>query len=122
MRFSLLSRNRTNYPKNKNRKKGYDIILTDGKYAKDTLKLMQENPSAVSIIDAGRVNYKVVGVCEEVKYIICSEEFANGVTGLKINDDYEKFVKQKKNIFSVFALSCSVVLVKKNIANKTKII
>lgn len=93
-------------------KKGYDIILTDGKYAKDTLKLMKENPSAISIIDAGRINEKVISVCEEVKYIICSEEFANGVTGLKINDDYENnkkaFNKLKERFPNAWGITITI--------------
>ena len=93
-------------------KKGYDIILTDGKYAKDTLKLMKENPNAISIIDAGRVNDKVISVCEEVKYIICSEEFANGVTGLEINDDYDNnkrvFSKLKERFPSAFGITITI--------------
>ncbi len=67
----------------------YDYILTDGKYPKESIDLIKANPSAISIIDAGRVNPGVIEVCENVKYIICSEEFANGITGLTINHEYQ---------------------------------
>lgn len=66
----------------------YDYILTDGKYSKNTIELINKNPNAISIIDAGRWNEGVLKVCEKVNYIICSEEFANNVTGLTINEDY----------------------------------
>lgn len=67
---------------------GYDYILTDGKYSEETINLIDANPNAVSVVDAGRVNDSVIKVCEKVNYIICSEEFANGITGLKLNHEY----------------------------------
>lgn len=67
---------------------GYDYILTDGKYPEETINLIKANPNAISIIDAGRVNDCVIKICENVNYIICSEEFANGITGLKLNHEY----------------------------------
>ena len=67
----------------------YDFILTDGKYALDSIEFINNNPNAISIIDAGRVNEGVVAVCKCVDYIICSEDFANGVTKRKLNDDSE---------------------------------
>ena len=73
----------------------YDYILTDGKYAEDSINLINNNPNAISIIDAGRVNKDVINVCKNVDYIICSEDFANGVTKEKINNDY----LNNKNIF-----------------------
>lgn len=73
----------------------YEYILTDGKYVDDTIKLLKANPSAYSIIDAGRLNDGVIKLCNMVDYIICSEEFANGVTGCEINDDYDN----NRNVF-----------------------
>ena len=70
----------------------YDYILTDGKYVEDTLNLIRLNPNAKTVIDAGRVNEGVLKVCDKVKYIICSEDFANEVTSCKINDDYDNNV------------------------------
>ena len=69
--------------------KDYSFILTDGKYPKDALKLMSANPQAISIIDAGRVNDGVISLCKKVNYIICSEDFANEITGMCLNDDYD---------------------------------
>ena len=67
----------------------YDYILTDGKYAEDTIELIKKNPQAVTIIDAGRINPGVLKLCNIVDYIICSGDFANGVTQMEITDDYE---------------------------------
>ena len=73
---------------------GYDFILTDGKYATDTKILIDKNPDAISIIDAGRTNPEVVELCEHINYIICSEEFANGVTKMKIGYDYDNICRE----------------------------
>lgn len=70
----------------------YDYILTDGKYAQDSIELIMKNPQATTIIDAGRINQGVINLCGVVDYIICSEDFANGVTGMKINDNYQNNV------------------------------
>ena len=67
----------------------YGIILTDGKYVEDTLTLIHKNPSAIKVIDAGRVNDGVIELCKEMDYIICSEDFANGVTNLKITNNMD---------------------------------
>ena len=78
-------------------KSNYDYILTDGKYLEQSLSLINANPNAISIIDAGRVNKGVIKLCEKVDYIICSQEFAEGITGLFLNQDYnnDSFVYQK---------------------------
>ena len=68
--------------------KGYDYILTDGKYYEESIQLMEKNSQATSIIDAGRVNEGVLRLCNKVDYIICSEDFATALTGCKITDDY----------------------------------
>ena len=75
----------------------YDYILTDGKYVDETLKLIEKNPNAIKIIDADKVNEGTLKLCKKMDYIICSENFANGVTGRKINNDY-------KNNFYIYNL------------------
>lgn len=90
----------------------YDFILTDGKYPEESINLINANPSAISIVDAGRVNDSVIEVCENVKYIICSEEFANGITGLKLNHEYQNdqliFNKLKKRFPNALGITITV--------------
>ena len=81
-----------------NFEEGYDFILTDGKYATDTKILIDKNPDAISIIDAGRTNPEVVELCSHIDYIICSEEFANGVTGMTIDFDYNNTCKVYRSL------------------------
>ena len=80
----------------------YDFILTDGKYPNDTINLIKHNPNAITIIDAGRVRPGVINLCKIVDYIICSEDFANELTNLTINDDINNnsiIFYQLKNMF-----------------------
>ncbi len=81
-------------------KTGYDFILTDGKYIDDSIALIKNNENAESIIDAGRPKEGIRVLCHFIDYIICSEDFANGITNMKIDDSYENnkevFLKMKK--------------------------
>lgn len=90
----------------------YDYILTDAKYPIESINLIKANPNAISIVDAGRVNPSVIEVCENVNYIICSEEFANGVTGLTITHEYENdivvFNKLKQRFPNALGITITV--------------
>ena len=99
---------------------GYDYILTDGKYLEDTKKLMDANPNAITIIDAGRVNPGVLELCGKVKYIICSEEFAEEVTGCKIGDSYQENSKVYLRLKERFdkALGITITIGKKGYITK----
>ena len=94
---------------------GYDYILTDGKYVEDTLKLIEANPNAKTIIDAGRVNSGVLKLCKKVNYIICSEEFAEEVTDCKMYDDSEKTKEVYEKLCGMFpdALGITITIGKK---------
>lgn len=88
--------------RNINFEKNYDYILTDGKYVTDSINLIKNNPQAISIIDAGRVNEGILKLCQIVDYIICSEDFASKVTGIPmgtIENDYCAY-KKLQEIFS----------------------
>lgn len=84
------------------KEKYYNYILTDGKYINETKELIKKNPNAISIIDAGRVNKDVIELCNIVNYIICSQEFAEELTGIKIenNENAIKVYKALKQKFS----------------------
>ena len=80
----------------------YDYILTDGKYYEESKKLIENNKKAISIIDAGRVNNSVIKLCKIVNYIICSEEFASELTGIKMEteEEYLKCYEALKKTFT----------------------
>lgn len=63
----------------------FDIILFDG-YEKDmALKLIEKNPRAIKIIDAGSLKEGTVEIAKYCDYIACSHDFAEDYTGMKVN-------------------------------------
>lgn len=64
----------------------YDVILMDGQEYEASLHVLKKNPNAISIIDAGRANDKVIDLCKKVTYVACSKKFAEDYTKLEITD------------------------------------
>ena len=64
-----------------------EIILIDGHEVAESNRLLDKYPNAISIIDAGRANEDVIKLAQKVNYVVCSREFAEEVSGVKI--DYE---------------------------------
>ena len=65
----------------------FDVILLDG-YEKDFAnKIINENPEAIKIIDAGSLKEATVELAKKVDYIVCSHDFAENYTNRKV--DYE---------------------------------
>lgn len=62
-----------------------DIILIDGHEYEASLKLLKKYPNAISVIDAGRDKKEIIDLAEKVNYLVCSKEFAEKVTGIKID-------------------------------------
>lgn len=62
-----------------------DILLIDGQEYELSMNLIKSNPDMISIIDAGRVTDEIIDLCKHVDYIVCSKEFAEEVTGVKMN-------------------------------------
>lgn len=88
----------------------YDFILTDGKYPQDSIELIENNKNAISVVDAGRVNDGVIEVCKKVNYIICSEDFANGVTKAKLSDDLENNASIFRQMQQMFPNAAGIVI------------
>ena len=62
-----------------------DVLLVDGQEPKLSMDIIKNNPKTISIIDAGRAVDDVIELCKHVNYIVCSREFAEEVTGVKVN-------------------------------------
>ena len=63
----------------------FDIILLDG-YEKDFAnKIIDNNPEAIKIIDAGSLKEATIELCKKVDYIVCSKDFAEDYTRRKVN-------------------------------------
>lgn len=62
-----------------------DIILVDGQEPELSKKIISKYPKAISVIDAGRDKNEVIELAHMVNYLVCSRDFAEKVTSLKID-------------------------------------
>lgn len=62
-----------------------DLILVDGQELEASKKAIKNNPKAISMIDAGRMNSDVVELAKMVDYVACSRVFAEDYTKMRIN-------------------------------------
>lgn len=62
-----------------------DVILIDGQEIEKSKQAILSNPNAISIIDAGRSKPEIIELCRLVDYVVCSKNFAEEVTGIKID-------------------------------------
>ena len=62
-----------------------DVILIDGEHPETADEVLEHNPDAISIIDAGRLNEDTKYLGKKVNYLICSKDFAEEFTGMKID-------------------------------------
>lgn len=65
----------------------FDVILLDG-YERDFAnKVIENNPKAIKIIDAGSMKEATIELAKKVDYIVCSKDFAEEYTRKKV--DYQ---------------------------------
>ena len=62
-----------------------DLIMFDGYEYATALKTLRTCTNSISILDAGRVNKEVLDLGSKVNFLICSKEFAEEVSGTKID-------------------------------------
>lgn len=77
----------------------FDFILFDG-YEKDlSLKLIEKNPNAITILDAGSLKEATLELAKVVNYVVCSHDFAEDLSKVKINyDDFNSIVEAYQEI------------------------
>lgn len=62
-----------------------DVILIDGEHPESAHELLDSNPRALSVLDAGRLNDDTIALGKKVTYLVCSKEFAEDFTNKKID-------------------------------------
>ena len=62
-----------------------DLILIDGEHPETALEVLNNNPDALSVIDAGRLTEDTLKLGKKVKYLVCSKEFAERFSKKKID-------------------------------------
>ena len=65
-----------------------DIILADGHEYGATHLMLERNPKAISVLIAEENKPEILELCKFSKYVLCSKEFAEGITNIKC--DFEK--------------------------------
>lgn len=65
-----------------------DIILMDGEHYSVALDAVEKFPNAIKVVDAGKLTDEVVKLCKMSDYIICSKEFAELSSMVRV--DYSK--------------------------------
>ena len=53
-----------------------DVILIDGEHPESAYEIFMNNPDAISVIDAGRLNDETKFLGRKATYVICSKDFA----------------------------------------------
>lgn len=64
-----------------------DLIESDGYDYGATLASFNRFPDAITILDAGMYNKEIMELCKYTKYIVASKEFAETVSGTRVNYD-----------------------------------
>ena len=78
-----------------------DIILVDGHEFDLSKNIIEKYPNAISVMDAGRVTEDNLRLASIIDYVVCSKEFAEIVTNLKIcEDSYEEVFRKMKEKFT----------------------
>lgn len=78
----------------------FDLIFSDGYDMNYTLKVIERNPQAKVIIDAGRFNEETVNLCKVSDYIVCSNDFAKEYTHVDFSYDNIEEIKKCYTLLS----------------------
>ncbi len=65
--------------------KNADYLLVDGEHYETAKEVLENNKNAISVIDAGRCNEEVIALGKMATYFICSKDFAEEFTKIKLD-------------------------------------
>ena len=63
----------------------FDVILLDGYEKEFANKIINENPDAIKIIDAGSLKEATIELSKKMDYVVCSKDFAEEYTKMKVD-------------------------------------
>lgn len=88
-----------------------DYILIDGEHPETALRVLLENKTATSIIDAGRLNKDTKMLGKMVDYFICSKDFAEEFCDRKIDSkDMSTIIECYKKLKQYFKNTIIITL------------
>ena len=81
-----------------------DIIFVDGNDYEMSLKMFNENPDAIKIIDAGSLKNGTKELCKLCDYVVCSNDFARDYTGINFKcSEFDKVKEAYQNLEQDFS-------------------
>lgn len=88
-----------------------DLILVDGEHPETALQVLLENPNAISVIDAGRLNPDTKMLGKLVTYLVCSKDFAEEFCETKLDyKNHEQLVECHKKLQEYFNTNVIITL------------
>ena len=88
-----------------------DVILIDGEHPETAYEVLEKNPNAISVLDAGRVNDDTKFLGKFVTYFVCSKEYAEDFTGKDIDiNDKEALINIHKSLEEYFNTNIVITL------------
>ena len=96
-----------------------DVILIDGEHPETAYEILEKNPNAISILDAGRLNDDTKFLGKFVTYFVCSKEYAENFTNKEINiERMDKLIEIYEELNSYFNTNIIITLEEKGVFTK----
>ena len=89
-----------------------DLILIDGEHPETAKEVLLNNPEAISILDAGRLNDDTRELGKMVTYVICSHDFAEEFSNKK-TDTKENLIEIYEELKEYFKSNIIITLEEK---------
>ena len=81
----------------------FDYILFDGYEKEFSLEVIKKNPKAITVLDAGSAKEATIELAHIVDYIVCSHDFAEEVSKVKIDyDNFDTIVEAYQELKKIF--------------------
>ena len=88
-----------------------DVILIDGEHPETAHEVLDNNPNAISVLDAGRLNDDTKALGKKVTYLVCSKYFAESFSNEKIDtNNLESLKNIYENLKSYFQTNVIITL------------
>lgn len=88
-----------------------DVILIDGEHPETANEVLDNNPDAISVLDAGRYSDDTKYLGKKVTYVVCSKEYAEEFTNKEINiDRIDKLIEIHKELEEYFQTTIVITL------------
>ena len=110
-RTIIVSRNKDHGVRNLDLNIKPDVILVDGEELEISKRVLIDNSTCISVLDAGNLKEPIVELCKYVKYLVCSKDFAEEYTNKKIDcSDINTLIEIHKELSDEFKNTVVITL------------